>query len=152
MVRLDTSWPKQNPIMYGILKKQGEINIVFQTRHFYLKDFFLFYYKNKTDLEPKGVILINNVQSEQTKSEVYIKASRRMFRLKAENEETAKKWNAEIKQVSASPLRVEFQNEGEDSVIGDEESKEMQNVLKKLKVNISRLTLHTSTVCFSISS
>jgi len=62
-------------VRQGELKKQGDVNIFFKSRWFYLKSFYLFYYKTRDDPIPQGLIILYRAPYELKKNELYIKGS-----------------------------------------------------------------------------
>lgn len=97
LTTLNPNWTKENPRRQGELRKQGEVNILFKRRYFYLKNHYLFYYKKRDDLLPKGVILLcYGTKIQQKDKDIYIDASRRVFRLQAKSEKEANDWKIDI--------------------------------------------------------
>jgi hypothetical protein len=141
VVRINPQWPKIEPARQGELKKQGDINILFKRRWFYLKSYFLFYYKNKDAEAPQGVIIIYKTPSEGLKEELYIKGRRRTYRLKGSNAGVVADWARDISILARTELTLPLDSSEKKVFLDGEKTEAQERRSKRRSMFIVRYVL-----------
>lgn len=121
-ISLYPNWPKENPTRQGEVRKQGQINIRFQRRYFYLKDRFLFYYKKRDSIAPKGVIITHKIATQVVKKDLYIRGNKRIYRLQGKSESEMVEWKRDIDISARLPLSFTPDNDIDQMQLEDRNS------------------------------
>eukprot|EP01128_Nolandella_sp_AFSM9_P005950 TRINITY_DN297_c0_g1_i2.p1 TRINITY_DN297_c0_g1~~TRINITY_DN297_c0_g1_i2.p1 ORF type:complete len:497 (-),score=81.68 TRINITY_DN297_c0_g1_i2:193-1683(-) len=93
---------------FGTLRKKGEVNTAFRSRHFLLShNHFLYYFKNPKDSKPAGVALLYRMKIEAgDKNIIIVRAPRRLFTLKADSPIEQEQWLNVLQKHSQEGLRI----------------------------------------------
>jgi tetratricopeptide (TPR) repeat protein len=89
IVHVDSNYPRDDPILAGYMQKQGQgVSTAWKSRYFILKERFLFYYKQHTDVIPIAVILLTpgfKVGKLKGDSKFMLELTQRKYRLRCAN-------------------------------------------------------------------
>lgn len=92
----------------GWLWKRGKINTAFRRRYFLLQGSELFYFRNQTDSQPRGVIKLANFRLDRAEDEApysfRINTRDRVWTIRAEKEEELEAWMEAIDPIDETDL------------------------------------------------
>lgn len=110
IVQVDSSYPRDNPILTGYMQKQGQgLSTSWKSRYFILKERFLWYYKLHTDIFPIDLVLLVNFKAYPAKkSEVkfILELPRRKYNLRCASKQERDAWVDMLSSIAAQSVTI----------------------------------------------
>ncbi|KYR01916.1 hypothetical protein DLAC_00705 [Tieghemostelium lacteum] len=122
ILEIDHNWPKKEQSVSGYLWKDGQINVMAKKRWFTMKSLFLFYYVDQNELNPQGIIVLNEFgiapkPNQKVKFQLATKDRAYYLKVDANQPEEFDKWVGALTKLSKTKVRLPPIKESQDRII-----------------------------------
>lgn len=109
VVRVDSNYPRDEPLMTGYMQKKGQGVTGWKSRFFVLRERFLFYYRSHLDAVPIDVVVVTPgavVSKTRDESKFILEIPTRKYRFRCSSDRERGEWIDILSSVASQPVTI----------------------------------------------